>query len=576
MEFAIGLLVQEFHAMAKTKKRSDVAPLNESTNNTPHDISIQLNTETAKFRNNLLSAVEGSVTPSDNQANIKDGLAGNTNGGNDNEASIIDESSSGGGILPFIELLFGKGLSYTSKKQAIEKLQVIQNARGFNKKHRRRLFAAMADTLEKIMEEGVYITQANDENDDNYIAHTKSNLNTSQQSTQSLLYMRGCALAVETLIEGDIKKRSKSTNVSKEYEIEEEVFAVAELLHEVLFSLSTSCGKLGERVQSDICRMCESWWLGKFQFREALVPQLIPILLSKTLDYTDINEPKLVDVKRLYNMIDAMELFDFEEESITYLRSLMLRTMSSPLYLKSTEGKKIISYIFQLHETVVVDLHLAIKAQIPNAKKVLLQAYGEIYFQAWKTAFKASPVEENELNESNDEAFQSEDQDSVQRNPVGILKCIEDNVLQDLMYSALHVAQPSLAKSLRTVLAVFHTSKKAPDIESLLYRLYGPILWRALKSANPSVKVNAAAILADTFPLRDPNLLPTQIQTQSQNCVERTVVALSNLLMDTHPKTRVAGADASVRILAAFWDAIPAEHIRSILNCEYSNGSHVC
>jgi hypothetical protein len=566
--------------------------------------AFQHSVEVAKARHKLLRSVEGSeeqpststsstfvrgedtsTSTKNDEHNANDNDNAAATSCNHNTSTLTDASSSGaGGIIPFLTLLFGK--SYTaSTLPNKEVLVVLQNRKSFQKNHVRRFFAAMTDTLVRIIEEEAYTPESafQDQSDDD-ADDDPATIEPDPASTEALLYMKGCALAVETYIEGEIQKRvgSAAAATTQEYSVMEEVFSVAELLHDTLFSLSPLCGKLGESVQRDICRMCEMWWHGAFQYRDPLVTQLVPLLLSKSLDFTDTHEPKAADVKRVWAMKDALELFDFDEASISYLKSLMLRTLSSPLYLKSVDGKRMIVALFQLHESMVSDIHSAIRAQIPSAKKALLQAYGDIYFRAWKLAFENAPQPDDEDasvdGSQDDRSTKEEDEDNDDdenhnpTNPKNILRSIEEHILQDLMYRVLHSAQPCTAKALRTVLAVFHTSKRSPDVEHLLYRLYGPIVWRALKAANPLIKVNAAAILADTFPLRDPTALVSRLTqvsgVPSEDIIEKTAAALLSLLQDAHPNVRVAGADATARILAAFWDAIPPEHIRSLLNCK--------
>ena len=42
-------------------------------------------------------------------------------------------------------------------------------------------------------------------------------------------------------------------------------------------------------------------------------------------------------------------------------------------------------------------------------------------------------------------------------------------------------------------------------MDDMLLRLWEPILWRALKVANPIVRAQATNMLADAFPLTDVN-----------------------------------------------------------------------
>ena len=61
-----------------------------------------------------------------------------------------------------------------------------------------------------------------------------------------------------------------------------QAFAVAELLHDSIFSLQ-SCGPIAVGVQSAVSAMCEGWWHSSFEGREQLVTMLVPLLVAKVL-----------------------------------------------------------------------------------------------------------------------------------------------------------------------------------------------------------------------------------------------------------------------------------------------------
>jgi condensin-2 complex subunit G2 len=81
--------------------------------------------------------------------------------------------------------------------------------------------------------------------------------------------------------------------------------------------------------------------------------------------------------------------------------------------------------------------------------------YGNIYFRAWKSLEGAS-----------------------------LLK-LEYNCIQDLMYLCIHASIEKTHKNLKIILHVIHEQKKYKGIDEMLYRCYEPIIWRALKVANP-------------------------------------------------------------------------------------------
>ena len=54
------------------------------------------------------------------------------------------------------------------------------------------------------------------------------------------------------------------------------------------------------------------------------------------------------------------------------------RTFISPVYLKCSEGRRLLASFFGLHPSLVGEIHAVIKAQMPGAKKAVLSAYGEV------------------------------------------------------------------------------------------------------------------------------------------------------------------------------------------------------
>ena len=75
---------------------------------------------------------------------------------------------------------------------------------------------------------------------------------------------------------------------------------------------------------------------------------------------------------------------------------------------------------------------------------------------------------------------------------------------QNLMLAALHGSSQSLVANIRRVLGELHRSKKlggVGSVDSMLVRLYEPILFRALAASNAGVRRNALQLLLDAFPL---------------------------------------------------------------------------
>ena len=519
-------------------------------------------------------------------------------GDNDDDEDDSEDDDINDDLLP--------GAADLSERERQSLLLGAVRTHKFHRGHARRLFAGLAGTLRSVVENEEYVPASAYENDDDDDEEEDNNNNVEEDgddgtnmdgegaaaaaagaseaagqrparrtsfgssimagggpggtvaaheiapdaaSTRALLFMRSCCLLTEAYLRGLVERRSDPSssaaggNADREYGVIDEAFQVAELLHDALFSLQ-SCGPVAVRVQSSISAMCEYWWHSSFEGREQLVTMLVPLLVAKTLDGAAAKS----DVKRLHAIRDALDLLDFADPSIDYLRSLLLRTASSPHYLRTAEGRRIIAHLFRLDADLVGDLHRSIRVQIPDAKKTILDSYGDIYLRAWRDA--AAAVE--------DSGAGSEEEESADE----IRVAIEENALQDLMMASLHVADPKLARSVRVVLTPLHRAKKSPDVDQLLHRMYGPILWRALAAANPLVRLNATPVLADTFPLRDPD----EGEDRTEAVVGKTVDVLTSLLRDPEPRVRVAASHAAGRILASFWDVLQTADIRRLLN----------
>jgi condensin-2 complex subunit G2 len=79
---------------------------------------------------------------------------------------------------------------------------------------------------------------------------------------------------------------------------------------------------------------------------------------------------------------------------------------------------------------------------------------------------------------------------------------IEDNCLQDFIQDAVHTKNNTNLKAAQIILSHFSSKRiKYKHIDSVIVRLYEPILWRSLKNANPYVRRNAVTQFMSSFPL---------------------------------------------------------------------------
>jgi condensin-2 complex subunit G2 len=160
---------------------------------------------------------------------------------------------------------------------------------------------------------------------------------------------------------------------------------------------------------------------------------------------------KKVDVHRVYMLREAFTWFDFEDESTESLKRLLNLCVVSPLYLKTEDGRKFLSFLFRLNGQLEKELLAMIRSQIKLGRKSILEAFGDILFRAWK----ASP-------EDSRSGF-------------------ENGFLQDLIEGSIHASSGAFASHIRTVLGAFINQRTVDGVEKLLYRLAEPVIFRSLQ-----------------------------------------------------------------------------------------------
>lgn len=264
-----------------------------------------------------------------------------------------------------------------------------------------------------------------------------------------------------------------------------------QLFHDILVPLNNEISKAVE-FKNSISKLCESKWLANASGSEAYVTQLLPYLVLQSL----LPNASDNDIKRVFGVRNAIELFDFEDSSIESLRGLLLRCFIHPSYLKLVDGRRFLAYVMNINETNMHQLVLGVmKPQILDGTKSVCLAYGDVLLRAWKDASVISSQSPKSITNSNPSTA------------IPSKQLLEES-LQMLISEAIHTSSRKQFKGIRLVLSVFHDLKSQSQygVDSLIYRLYAPIIWRSLKCANAIIRSQAAIFFFDIFPLQDPSL----------------------------------------------------------------------
>lgn len=335
-------------------------------------------------------------------------------------------------------------------------------------------------------------------------------------------------------------------------------------------------------LRASISRICEHWWTHKEAGAENFITQLVPHLLVTALKPGAHDS----DVKRLHKVSGALLLLDFEDESIESIQSLLLRCAESALFLKSTEGRRFLAFLFSVHIGTcmpspmylnadysqlmgiifyfLIGLHGPLlevfRSQLVDCAPRVATACGEVLYAAWK---HAQIVQEREVGLPIITILPKTHLSLIlfYPNPSFAVQSIED-CLQTLVHDAIHASDSRYFKSLRLALSVFHDAKRHHGVDTMLLRTYGPILWRSLRCANAFVRVQATMIFFDSFPLQDEEAAAAEADA----ILQKQFDLLTSMLKDCDHRVRAAAASGVCRVLREFWAALPPATTRQALS----------
>jgi len=313
----------------------------------------------------------------------------------------------------------------------------------------------------------------------------------------------------------------------------ESLLNTIECMHDILIPMDDSISG-APALKVTISRACELMFTQTEPHCENVITQLIPFLLLTALGPASID----ADVKRVFNIRKALLLLDFEDESIESIKDLLLRCYLHSSFLKVTEGKRFLSFLLTVDTSLHPFIVGVMKPQLVSGSRMVATSYGEILLKAWKDTM---PV--------------GGEQSPVDRT------AIEEGVIQGFIHDAIHASDRKYFKALRYLLGTFHMDKKSRDVDPMLLRAYGPIIWRSLQCANSFVRAQACHLFFDTFPLNDPAMSIGEDEALKQKQFD----LIDALLKDTNHLVRGAAASGVCRVFREYWECIPLPVVKDML-----------
>nr|XP_025043667.1 condensin-2 complex subunit G2 isoform X2 [Pelodiscus sinensis] len=298
------------------------------------------------------------------------------------------------------------------------------------------------------------------------------------------------------------------------------------ILNGILYALSES----EKALQSAIQHLCAMWWEKGLEGKEQLGKTAFIMMLRKSLKSKTVTG---ADIVRLWHLHQTLLFFDYDLEESNEVKDLLLQCFMSVNHIKKEEGRRFLSFLLSWNVNFIKMIHGTIKNQLQCFSKSLMAYIAEIYFRAWK---KSSGE---------------------------ILEILEVNCIQDFMHHGIHLPRSSpVHPKVRELLSYFHKqSKVRQGVEEMLYRLYQPILWRALKARNSEVRSNAALLFVEAFPIRDPHFNNEDMDNE----IQRQFEELFSLLEDPQPLVRSTGVLGVSKITSKYWEMIPATILAELL-----------
>ncbi|XP_063063162.1 condensin-2 complex subunit G2 [Engraulis encrasicolus] len=275
-------------------------------------------------------------------------------------------------------------------------------------------------------------------------------------------------------------------------------------------------------LKGSILQLCECWWTKGLHGKEDLGLNVFQASLTK----------QVPDIKKLWTVHEALLSVPLDSELGQELTNQLLKCFLNVNFLKRDDGKRFLVFLFSWDLLFIRLIHKTVKNQLQYARKTEVEHLAEMYFRAWN---KASGT---------------------------FLEEIESTCIQDFMQHGIQLYRNSpVLPKVRQILNYFHKQKLRQGVDAMLYRLYRPILWRALKVPNGEVRANATLLFAEAFPLNDPDM----DVAAADEALQRQLDTLVSLLDDQQPMVRSTAVLGTCAVLGKCWQFIPNNIIGDLL-----------
>ena len=238
----------------------------------------------------------------------------------------------------------------------------------------------------------------------------------------------------------------------------------------------------------------------------------------------------MADVGRLYKMKDELGKIDWGSSDSLELKSMLISCIECKIFYKSAPGLNFLAIVFNLHPFMLPLINEVIKRCVLTFTHPQLTSCGQVLFKAWQQSS-------------------------------GGMRLLLEQFVTEWMRRALFTSTKT-AERVRFLLSEFHGSRRTSEIDQLLSRFYGPILFRHTKVANWEVRFNAVALLCSAFPVMPPDR--SAIEFEEKLTVQFRI--LKEAMEDPNESVRKVAVVGTGRILRDFWEVLTIEQIAMVLD----------
>ncbi|XP_033933384.1 condensin-2 complex subunit G2, partial [Pseudochaenichthys georgianus] len=329
---------------------------------------------------------------------------------------------------------------------------------------------------------------------------------------------------VRSVVDGVTLVAAESLKVLQDGETYSSLLEIIHRLHDMLELQPVSEAPL----QLQILRLCDAWWKKDLKEKETFGRSAMIIALTRSFD---LKKPG-TEIQRVWSLREVLLGLDYTSEDNKQMMDLLLKCFQRPAFLRNDDGKRFLVFLFSWNINFISVIHGTIKNQLEFFSMMVTAHIAEIYFRAWKKAGG------------------------------DFLEKIESSCVQDLMQNAifLHRSSPVYAK-VRKIVSYFHSRKGCEKVDKMLSNLYKPILWKALSAPNFEVRANATLLFTEAFPVLD-------VETGNKStdeAIQKQLDTVMVLLDDPHPTVRSNAILGVCKILAKYWEVLPAAIITDFL-----------